>query len=63
MTQYRARFMLDGKRVVLSMADGSEKCGKVVGVDDEGGLIIEVEGGREVVKSGSVSVRIAEGEK
>lgn len=62
MVEYRARFMLAGKRVVLSMADGGEKHGKVVGVDDEGGLIIDAGGGREVIKSGSVSVRIAEGE-
>ena len=42
------------------MADGSEKYGKVVGVDDDGGLIIESDGGRETIRSGSVSVRIAE---
>lgn len=61
MAEYRARFMLEGKSVVLSMADGDEKCGKVVGVDDEGGLIIDVDGGREVIRSGSVSVRVREG--
>ena len=60
MAEYRERSMLDGKNVVLSMADGSEKYGRVVGVDDDGGLIIESDGGRETIRSGSVSVRIAE---
>ena len=60
MVEYKARFMLACKDVVLSMADGSEKCGKVIGVDNEGGLIVNVNGYREVIKSGSVSVRVRE---
>ena len=60
MDDYRARFMLSGKDVVLSMADGEDKPGRVVGVDDEGGLIIDTSSGREVIKSGSVSVRLKE---
>lgn len=62
MADYRARFMLDGRKVALSMADGGEKRGRVVGVSDDGGLIVDSEGGREVINSGSVSVRVEEGE-
>ena len=58
MRDYRSRFMLEGKDVILSMADGGEKLGRVVGVDDDGGLIIDDSGEIEVIKSGSVSVRI-----
>ncbi len=58
MSEYRDRFMLDGKDVVLSMADGGERFGRVVGVTDGGGLIIDTDCGREVIVSGSVSVRI-----
>lgn len=57
MDEYRARFMLEGKDVVLSMADGGERFGRVFGVSDDGGLIIDTDCGREVIVSGSVSVR------
>ena len=60
MDDYRERFMLSGKDVVLSMIGGDEKLGRVVGVDDEGGLIIDTSCGREVIKSGSISVRLKE---
>ena len=60
MEDYRARFMLRGKQVELIGVDGGARLGRVLGVEDDGGLIIEGDGGREVIRSGSVSVRIKE---
>ena len=61
MNDYRARFMLEGKRVNLIRADEVVGCGEVLGVDDDGGLIVNVDGKVEIIRSGEVTVRENEG--
>lgn len=61
MKEYRERFMLEGKYVSVISVDGDERlCGRVMGVTDDGGLVVETDGGTETVRSGSLSVRIKE---
>lgn len=59
MKAYRARFMLEGETVDL-LQDGERiNSGRVMGVDDDGGLLLIPDGEREaiVIRSGEVSVR------
>ena len=55
--------MLKGKKVNLIRADKVVGCGEVVGVDDDGGLIIDIDGKREIIRSGEVTVRENEGKQ
>lgn len=57
MNDYRSRFMLEGKMVNLIRADEIVGCGEVLGVDDDGGLIVSVDGKIEIIRSGEVTVR------
>ena len=59
MDEYRRRFMLWGERVELFSAGESLGCGIVLGVDDNGGLILLREGktDAEIIRTGEVSVR------
>ncbi|MBE6619722.1 MAG: biotin--[acetyl-CoA-carboxylase] ligase, partial [Ruminococcaceae bacterium] len=59
MTAYRERFMLAGKTVDLIVGGDKTGRGRVVGVDDNGGLLLLPNGEREIitVQSGEVSVR------
>lgn len=59
MTAYRERFMLAGKTVDLIVGGERTGHGRVVGVDDNGGLLLLPNGEREIitVQSGEVSVR------
>ena len=61
MSDYRARFMLEGKRVNLIRADEIVGCGEVLGVDEDGGLIVNLDGKTEIIRSGEVTVRENEG--
>lgn len=57
MKEYRAMLMMIGEQVNI-LSDGEIiMSGKVVGVSDDGGLILETARGREVIRSGEVSVR------
>ncbi len=59
MTSYRDRFMLAGKTVDLIVGGERTGSGKVVGVDDNGGLLLLPDGQNDpiVIQSGEVSVR------
>ncbi len=59
MEEYRKRFMLAGERVELFSAGESLGCGKVLGVDDDGGLIFlrDGESDADIIRTGEVSVR------
>ena len=59
MAGYRRRFMLDGEDVVLSSGGEEIGRGRVMGVDDDGGLIFLPEGESEskTVSSGEVTLR------
>ncbi|MBR3685972.1 MAG: biotin--[Clostridia bacterium] len=59
MTVYRERFMLAGKTVDLMIGGERKGGGKVIGVDDDGGLLLLPDGRSDVtvVQSGEVSVR------
>jgi len=59
MTAYRERFMLAGKTVDLIIGGERMGSGRVVGVDDNGGLLLLPDGQNETVtiQSGEVSVR------
>ena len=61
MSEYRARFMLEGKTVNLIRADEVVGYGEVLGVDDDGGLIVNIDGREETIRSGEVTVRENEG--
>ena len=61
MRDYRARFMLEGKMVKLIRADEVVGCGEVLGVDDDGGLVVNIDGKTEIIRSGEVTVRENEG--
>ena len=61
MNDYRSRFMLERKMVNLIRADEIVGCGEVLGVDDDGGLIVSVDGKIEIIRSGEVTVRENEG--
>lgn len=59
MADYRARFMLQDVLVDLYRADEKVASGRVLGVDDDGGLIFLPDGEKvpTVIRSGEVSVR------
>lgn len=59
MNVYRKKFMLAGK-VVRVLGGCEEICGEVLGVDDDGALLLLPEGSGEAVRiiSGEVSVRL-----
>lgn len=59
MKAYRARFMLEGETVDLLQNGERIGSGRVIGVDDDGGLLLIPDGEREaiVIRSGEVSVR------
>ena len=59
MAAYRKRFMLDGESVDLFRGGEPMGSGRVVGVDDDGGLLFIPDGKSEMiaVRSGEVSVR------
>lgn len=59
MQAYRARFMLQGERVDLLQNGERIKSGRVVGVDDDGGLLLIPDGETNpiIIRSGEVSVR------
>lgn len=60
--EYRARSLLTGREIVYSM-QGEERRATVVGVDDNGGLIVRnTVGELSVLRSGEVSVRYDKGE-
>ena len=60
MSYYRERSMLCGLRV-STLSDGSELIGRVVDIDDDGGLILELDDGDKIrIFSGEVSVRQAQ---
>lgn len=60
MTEYRKRFMLMGERVNLLVCGEVTDEGRVMGVDDDGGLLFLPDGKSETVtvRSGEISVRI-----
>ncbi len=55
--EYRERFYLKDKAIVLHLADGTSKCAVARGIDDDGGLIIDIDGKTDIVRSGEVTVR------
>lgn len=59
MDEYRKRSMLDGEYVELFRAGESVGCGRVLGIDDGGGLIILLDGeiAPKVIRTGEVSAR------
>lgn len=59
MDEYRKRSMLDGEFVELFCAGESAGRGRVIGIDDNGGLVMIFDGESEptVVRTGEVSVR------
>lgn len=59
MTAYRERFMLTDKSVDLIVGGERTGSGRVVGVDDNGGLLLLLDGQNDVtvIRSGEVSVR------
>ena len=59
MQAYRKRFMLDGETVDLIRGGERIMSGRVVGVDDDGGLLLIPDGESDVmsISSGEVSVR------
>ncbi len=59
MQDYRERFLLEGMRVDLLRAGALADRGQVLGVTDDGGLILysEISGEKVTVHSGEVSVR------
>lgn len=62
MAAYRRRFMLEGAEVNALQNGEIITSGKVVGVDDDGGLLLVPDGesGTVTVRSGEVSIRIKE---
>ena len=62
MTEYRKRFMLMGEKVNLLVCGEVTNEGRVMGVDDDGGLLFLPDGKSEIltVRSGEISVRIKE---
>lgn len=60
MNEYRSRFMLDGAYVNLLRDGEIIESGQVLGVDDEGGLILLPDGSAlpKVITSGEVSLRL-----
>ncbi len=60
MQEYRRRFILTGKQVTLSDSEG-KTYGTVIGVDDDGALILrrDSDGAILNISSGEVSVRLA----
>lgn len=56
--EWRSRHAFAGLRVSVHTAAGTDPCvGIVQDINEEGALILKVEGGRRVVRSGEVSVR------
>ncbi len=62
MAAYRKRFMLEGAEVNALQNGEIITSGRVVGVDDDGGLLLVPDGERDTVtvRSGEVSIRIKE---
>ena len=60
MTEYRKRFMLEGKSVTLWQAGEAVGEGRVCGVSDDGALLILPDGENEIkaISSGEVTVRL-----
>lgn len=58
--EFRRRDALYGREVLLQCGNG-QLSGRAMGVADNGGLVLEHDGKREIVVSGEVSVRAAEG--
>ena len=52
---YRARMLLMNKNITFNQS-GQEKQGRVLGVDDTGGLIVETKNGTEILRTGEVSI-------
>lgn len=52
---YRARMPLVGRTVCYTM-NGQEKNARVTGVSEDGGLTVETDGGREVLRSGEITL-------
>lgn len=53
---YIARSNVIGRQITFAEA-GLARCGKAVGIDSDGGLIVETEEGVKVLNSGEISVR------
>ena len=53
--QYRARMPLTGREVRYTQ-NGLERAARVLGVAEDGGLIVEGDGGREILRCGEVSL-------
>ena len=62
MNEYRSRFMLDGAYVNLLRDGQIIENGQVLGVDDEGGLILLPDGATlpKIIKSGEISLRLSD---
>ena len=58
--EYREHSMLLGKKIYIYAGDRAEKA-TAVGIDENGGLVVELEGGeRRVLTTGEVTVRVTE---
>lgn len=55
LNQYRERMLLLGKEISFMQA-GQKKTGRVLGVDERGGLITETKTGTEILRTGEVSI-------
>lgn len=55
--EYRKRFYLLNKEIIIYRADGTEDIATARGIDDNGGLIVELDGKREIIRTGEVTVR------
>ncbi|MGM9637757.1 MAG: biotin--[acetyl-CoA-carboxylase] ligase [Eubacteriales bacterium] len=57
MEDYRSRSLVIGKEIDFYL--GSEKhVGKAVGIDDDGGLLVECDGRTQVLSTGEISIRL-----
>ncbi len=52
---YRERMLLLGKDITF-LQSGQEKNARVLGVDDKGGLMVQTDGGMEILRTGEVSI-------
>ena len=61
--EWQGRHAHQGKRVVLTLPDGSRQAGQAKGVAEDGSLLLETRAGLKRYHSGDISVRVRTGDK
>ena len=57
LAEYRKRFYLKDKEIFIYRANGSTEPAVALGEDDNGGLIVEIDGKCEIIRTGEVTIR------